>query len=48
MVGKYINMFHLGVGESTGLLKENWEMSLPPPLKIVCGRYPKLSTGREG
>ena len=47
-MGKYLEIFHLGVGESTSLLKANGEMSLPTPLKIICGRYPKSSTGREG
>ena len=40
-MGKYLVIFHLEVGESTGLLKANWEMSLPIPLKISCDRYPK-------
>ena len=48
VVGKYLEIFHVRVGESTGLLKANWEMSLPTPLKIICGRYPKSSTGRKG
>ena len=48
MVGKYLEIFHLGVGESSGLLKANWEMSLPTPVKIICGRYSKLSMEREG
>ena len=28
MVGKYLEILHLGVGESTGLLRTNWEMLL--------------------
>ena len=28
MVGKYLEIFHLGVGESPGLLRTNWEISL--------------------
>ena len=48
MAGKYLKIFHRGVDESTGLLKANWEMSLPISLKIISGRYPKSSTGREG
>ena len=48
VVVKYLQIFHLGVDESTGLLKANWEISLSTPLKIICGRYPKSSTGREG
>ena len=28
MVGKHVEIFHLGVGESTGLLRTNREMSL--------------------
>ena len=28
VVGKYLKIFHLGEGESTVLLKTNWEMSL--------------------
>ena len=48
MVGKYLEIFHLGVGESSGLLKANWEMSLLTPVKIICGRYSKLSMEREG
>ena len=28
MVGKYLENFHLGIGEYTGLLRTNWEMSL--------------------
>ena len=28
MVGKYLEVFYLGVGESAGLLRTNWEMSL--------------------
>ena len=28
MVGKDLEIFHLGVGESAGLLRTNWEMSL--------------------
>ena len=47
-VGKYLEIFHPGVDESNGLLKANWEMSLSTPLEIICGRYPKSSTGREG
>ena len=27
VMGKYLEIFHLGVGESTGLLGTNWEMS---------------------
>ena len=46
MAGKCLKIFPRGVGKSTGLLKANWEMSLPTPLKIICGRYPKSS--REG
>ena len=38
VVGKYLEIFHQWVGESTGLLKANWEMSLPTPLKIICRR----------
>ena len=37
VVVKYLKIFHLGVDESTGLLKANWEMSLLTPLKIICG-----------
>ena len=47
-MGKYLEIFHLGVDESNGLLKANWEISLPTPLQIICGRYLKSSTGREG
>ena len=46
-MGKYLEIFHLGVGEFRGLLRTNLEMPLPTPLKKICGRYPKLSTGRE-
>ena len=46
MAGKCLKIFPRGVGKSTGLLKANWEMSLPTPVKIICGRYPKSS--REG
>ena len=28
VVGRYLEIFHLGEGESTVLLKTNWEMSL--------------------
>ena len=28
MVGKYLEIFHLGEGESTVLLRTNWEMLL--------------------
>ena len=28
MVGKYLEIFHLRVGESAGLLRTNWEISL--------------------
>ena len=28
MVGKYLEIFHLGVGESAGLLRTKWEVSL--------------------
>ena len=28
MVGKYLEISHLGVGESAGLLRKNWKMSL--------------------
>ena len=28
-MGKYLKIFHLGVDESTGLLKANWGMSQP-------------------
>ena len=38
MVGKYLEIFHQGVGESTGLLRDYWEISLPTPLKIICRR----------
>ena len=48
VVGKYLEIFHLGVGEYTALSKAKWEMSLPTRLKMICGRYPKSSTGREG
>ena len=48
MVGKYLEIFHLGVGEFPSLLRTNLEMPLPTPLRKICGRYPKLSTGREG
>ena len=48
MVGKYLEIFHLGVHEFRGLLRTNLEMPLPTPPKIICGRYPKSSTGREG
>ena len=34
--GLYLEIFHIAVGESTGLLKANWEMSLPTSLKIIC------------
>ena len=44
---KYLEIFYRGVGESSGLLKANWKMSLPTPLKIICGWYPKSSTGTE-
>ena len=27
-MGKHVEIFHQGVGESTGLLKSNWEMTL--------------------
>ena len=37
VVGKYLEIFHLGVDESTGLLIANWEMLLLTPLKIICG-----------
>ena len=47
-MGKYLEIFHLGVDESNGLLKANWEMSLSTPLEIICGRYPKSPTEREG
>ena len=47
-MGKYLEIFHLGVGESRGLLRTNLKMPLPTSLKIICGRYPKSSTGREG
>ena len=46
-MGKYLEIFHLGVGESRGLLRTNLKMPLPTPLKIICGWYPKSSTGRE-
>ena len=32
-MGKYRETFHLGVGESAGLLRTNWEMSPTYPLK---------------
>ena len=35
MVGKYLKIFHRGVGESTGLSKAT------TPQKILCGQYPK-------
>jgi len=38
VVGSYLEIFHQGVGESTGLLKANWRMQLPTPLKIMCRR----------
>ena len=47
-MGKYLEIFHLGVGESRGLLRTNLKMPLLTPLKIICGWYPKSSTGREG
>ena len=28
VVGKYLEIFHLGEGESTVLMRTNWEMSL--------------------
>ena len=27
-MSKYLEIFHLGIGESTGHLRNNWEMSL--------------------
>ena len=48
MAGKYVKIFHLGVGDSTGPLKANWKVSLPTPLKTTCGQYPKSLMGREG
>ena len=45
MVGKYLEIFHLGEGESAGLLKTNWEMSLtysPEDIDI------RISMAREG
>ena len=36
------------LGESTGPFKANWKMSLPTPLKIICGRFPESSTGGNG
>ena len=47
-MGKYLEIFHLGVHEFRDLLRTNLEMPLPTPPKIICGRYPKSSTGSEG
>ena len=47
VVGIYLQIFHSGVCESSGLLKANWEMSLPTLPKLICGRYPKSSTSWE-
>ena len=33
VVDKYLENFHLGIGESTGLLRTKWEMSLTYPPK---------------
>ena len=36
VVGRYLEIFHLGEGESTVLLRTNWEMSLTlHPLTII-------------
>ena len=40
-MGKHLEISHLGVGDTGVLLKENWEMSPPTPLKIICDQYPK-------
>ena len=48
VAGNYLEILHRGVGEATGLLKANWEMSLPTSLKIICGRYPNSRRGEEG
>ena len=47
VVGKYLEIFQLGVWKSSGLLKANREMSLPTLPKLICGRYPKSSTGKR-
>ena len=47
-MGKHLEICHLGEGDTSVLLKETWEMSLPTLRKIICDQYPKSSTGREG
>ena len=49
LVVKYLKIFHLGVGGSTGLLRTNWEMSLTnsTPLMIICSRYLKIVDGKR-
>ena len=47
MVGKYLEIFDLEVGESTSLFRTNWEMSLTYSLKIICGQYLKSSKGER-
>ena len=43
MVGKYLETFHQGVGESTALLKANWKMSLATSLKSVVDGKERVS-----
>ena len=51
VVDKYLEICHLGEGESTLLLRTNWQMSLtllPQKIILICGQYAKSSTGRKG
>ena len=49
VVGTYLEIFHLGVGESTGRLRTNWEMSLTyrSPIDNLWS-ISESSTWREG
>ena len=47
MVGTYIEILRLVVGESSGLLRTNREISLSYSLKTICSRYAKSSLGIE-
>ena len=47
MVGKYLEIFHRGTGESNGLLKANWEMSLPTSRKDNLRSISEIVDGKR-
>ena len=47
MVGKYLEIFHLGVGESSGLLRTKWEMSLTYSFKDNLRSISEIVDGKR-